>query len=161
MQAELPLRGLTLVVTRPHLQAARTALALREAGAAVIEFPVLDIAPVAATLAATELASASGLIFVSANAVAYGVPALRCAGEIPAGAKIFAIGRATATALADAGFSDVVSPQRNVVPPQCDVVPPERDVGTPQCNVVSPQRDVVPPQCDVVPPRCDVVPPLA
>ena len=114
MQAELPLRGLTLVVTRPYLQAARTALALREAGAAVIEFPVLDIAPVAATLAATELASASGLIFVSANAVAYGVPALRCAGEIPAGAKIFAIGRATATALADAGFSDVVSPQQSI-----------------------------------------------
>ena len=114
MQAEPPLRGLTLVVTRPHLQATRTALALRAAGATVIEFPVLDIAPVAASLAALELAGASGLIFVSANAVAYGLPILQRAGKIAASAEIFAIGRATAAALADAGFNDVVSPQQSI-----------------------------------------------
>ena len=114
MQAEPPLRGLTLVVTRPHLQATRTALALRAAGATVIEFPVLDIAPVAASLAALELAGASGLIFVSANAVAYGLPILQRAGKIAASAEIFAIGRATASALVEAGFNDVVSPQQSI-----------------------------------------------
>ena len=114
MHAEAPLQGLTLVVTRPPTQAARTATALREAGAEVIEFPVLDITPIYASLPSDELASAAGIIFVSANAVTYGVPVLRRAGEIPTTTQLFAIGRATAAALADAGFKDVVSPQQSI-----------------------------------------------
>jgi uroporphyrinogen-III synthase len=114
MQTEAPLRGLTLIVTRPRAQASRSANALRDAGAAVIEFPVLDIAPIEATLAAFDVARTSGFIFVSANAVAYGVPALRRTGEIAASTEIFAIGRATASALVDAGFKDVVSPQQSI-----------------------------------------------
>ena len=109
MQAEAPLQGVTLIVTRPHGQAARSAAALRAAGAEVIIFPVLDIAPIDAALTTTDLASASAIIFVSANAVAYGVPLLR-AGDIPPTTEIFAIGRATAAALSDAGFKNVVSP---------------------------------------------------
>ena len=58
MQAEIPLQGLSLVVTRPPAQAARTALLLRAAGAYIIEFPVLAIASINATLPAAELASA-------------------------------------------------------------------------------------------------------
>ena len=114
MQTELSLSGLTLVVTRPRQQAARTAAVLREAGAKVIEFPVLLIAPIAASLSSSDLDSTSGIIFVSANAVAHGVPVLQRAGEIPAGAKMFAIGRATAAALADAGYKNVVSPQQSI-----------------------------------------------
>ena len=114
MHIEPPLQGLTLVVTRPPAQAARTASALRDAGAEVIEFPVLDITPIDVSLASRELASAWGIIFVSANAVRYGVPVLRRAGEITATTHMFAIGRATAVALVDAGFQDVVSPQQSI-----------------------------------------------
>ena len=114
MLAEIPLRGLTLVVTRPSAQGGRTAIALRDAGANVIEFPVLDITPMEATLSPRELASASGIIFISANAVAHGVPWVQRAGGASATAEIFAIGRATATALADAGFANVVSPQQSI-----------------------------------------------
>ncbi|MCY7388854.1 MAG: uroporphyrinogen-III synthase, partial [Burkholderiales bacterium] len=114
MQAEILLQGLNLVVTRPLAQAARTAQMLRAAGADVIEFPVLDIASIDATLAASELASASAIIFVSANAVDHGVPLVRGAGGASVGMEIFAIGRATAAALAQAGFKHVVSPQQSI-----------------------------------------------
>ena len=114
MQVELPLQGLTLVVTRPRVQAARTAATLREAGAEVIEFPALDIAPIEASISFQELASASGIIFVSGNAVTYGLPVLQRAGEIATATQIFAIGRATAAALTDAGLKDVVSPQQSI-----------------------------------------------
>ncbi len=114
MQTEHSLQGLTLVVTRPRAQAARTASILRNAGADIIEFPVLDIAPIEASLAPHDLASASGVIFVSANAVAYGVPVLRHAGDIAPDIQIFAIGRATATALMDRGVQNVVSPQQSI-----------------------------------------------
>ena len=110
----LPLHGLTLVVTRPATQARRTAIALREAGATVIEFPVLDIASIETSLMPQDLEAADAFIFVSANAVEYGVPALRRTGALPAAAEIFAIGRATAAALNDAGFADVVSPQQSI-----------------------------------------------
>ena len=114
MQAELPLQGLTLVVTRPRGQAVRTSATLRAAGAEVIAFPVLDITPIKASIASRDLSTASGIIFVSANAVAHGVPVLRRGGEIKAATEIFAIGRATAAALAEAGFKDVVSPQQSI-----------------------------------------------
>ncbi|MEO8386219.1 MAG: uroporphyrinogen-III synthase, partial [Betaproteobacteria bacterium] len=112
--SQLPLHGLTLVVTRPATQAKRSANALREAGAIAIEFPVLDIAPITVSLAAKDLTAADAFIFVSANAVEYGVPTVRRAGAFPASAEIFAIGRATAAALSDAGFTNVVSPQQSI-----------------------------------------------
>ena len=108
------MQGLTLVVTRPRDQAARTAGTLRKAGADIIEFPVLDIAPVEASLAPRDLADVSGIVFVSANAVAHGVPVLRRAGDITSDVQLFAIGRATATALTDAGLQNVVSPQQSI-----------------------------------------------
>ena len=114
VQTEFPLHGLTIVVTRPRAQAARTAIALRHAGAEVIEFPVLDIAPIEASLPSPALAEAAGIVFVSANAVEFGLPVIARAGKIGAATKLFAIGRATAQALVDAGYSDVVSPQQSI-----------------------------------------------
>ena len=114
MQNNSPLQGLTLVVTRPRDQAARTAVALRAAGARVIEFPGLAINPINAAILPRDLTSATGIIFVSANAVAHGVPVLKRGGEMKAAIEIFAIGRATAAALADAGFTDVVTPQQSI-----------------------------------------------
>ena len=109
-----PLTGLSIVVTRPSRQGAITAKALRAAGAVAIEFPVLSIAPCAATMDAEILAHAYAVIFVSANAVEHGVGLLRANGGVPARALVAAIGEATARALQAGGFADVVSPQQSI-----------------------------------------------
>ena len=110
----LPLTGLTVVVTRPQQQGAPLADALRSAGASVIEYPVLEIVPLDATIPPATLARAAAVIFVSVNAVEHGLPSLRAAGTLSAGCLMMAIGGATATALHDAGIERVVSPQQNI-----------------------------------------------
>jgi uroporphyrinogen-III synthase len=110
----LPLTGLTVVVTRPQQQGAPLADALRSAGASVIEYPVLEIVPLDATMPPATLARAAAVIFVSVNAVEHGLPSLRAAGTLSAGCLMMAIGGATATALHDAGIERVVSPQQNI-----------------------------------------------
>lgn len=114
MPEDRPLTGLSIVVTRPFPQGAITAKALRAAGAVAIEFPVLSIAPCAATMDAEILAHAYAVIFVSANAVEHGVGLLRANGGVPARALVAAIGEATARALQAGGFADVVSPQQSI-----------------------------------------------
>lgn len=110
--ADAPLSGLTIVITRPSGQAAPTVAALRAAGAAVLEFPVLDIAPVDAK--APQLpAPAYAAIFVSANAVQHGAELLRDLKPDSPSLVAFAVGNATAAALREAGFENVVSPQQN------------------------------------------------
>jgi uroporphyrinogen-III synthase len=108
------LSGLTIVVTRPQSQAVETARALREAGAAVIEYPVLEIVPLAASIAAEKLARAAAIIFVSANAVEHGLPLLRAAGPVADDTRMMAIGNATASALRNAAIERVVSPQQSI-----------------------------------------------
>ena len=105
------LSGLTIVITRPVNQSAATADPLRAAGAQVLEFPVLDIAPV--PVAATTLpAPLYAAIFVSANAVQFGAAIVReRARRLPQ--YFFAIGQATADALREMGFEHVVSPQQS------------------------------------------------
>ena len=109
-----PLAGLTIVVTRPRQQGESTAKALRRAGASVVELPVLEIAPMACTIDADTFAKAYAAIFVSANAVEHGVPCLRAHGDLPGKILIAAIGHATARALNDAGFTDVVTPPQSI-----------------------------------------------
>jgi uroporphyrinogen-III synthase len=111
---ELPLAGLRVLVTRPRGQARELCRALQSAGAQVTEFPVLEIVPVPADLPPAALAESAAAIFVSVNAVEHGVPLLRRGGGLPAGAQVFAIGRATAAALQNAGFANVVSPPQNI-----------------------------------------------
>lgn len=114
MPDALPLTGLTVVVTRPRQQGAPLADALRGAGATVVEYPVLEITSLSATIPAAALAQAAAVIFVSANAVEHGLPGLRAAGTLPAGCLMMAIGGATAAALHEAGAERVVSPQHNI-----------------------------------------------
>jgi uroporphyrinogen-III synthase len=109
-----PLSGLTIVVTRPQSQAAETARALREAGAAVIEYPVLEIVPLRTSIAEDDLTRAAAVIFVSANAVEHGLPVLRAAGPIAPDTLMMAIGNATANALRNAAIERVVSPQQSI-----------------------------------------------
>jgi len=106
-----PLAGLGIVVTRPARQAGAFAGKLAALGATPIIFPAIVILPPAdrapldaihARLADYELA-----IFVSANAVEYGIPE---PGRWPAKIQSFAPGPGTAAALAEAGVADVAIP---------------------------------------------------
>jgi len=111
MADALPLSGMMIVVTRPRRQGETTAAALRTAGASVIELPVLEITALDCRVNADDAYAA---IFVSANAVEYGVPCLLAGGGLRRGTLIAAIGGATAQALQHAGFADVVSPQQSI-----------------------------------------------
>jgi len=95
------LGGDGVLVTRPAHLAAELAEAVTAAGGRVIAFPVIDIVPedpaaIAGTLA--RLAPADIVIFISRNAVQYGLDTL-CNGK----AAIAAIGPATRDALDRAG----------------------------------------------------------
>ncbi|WP_455216941.1 uroporphyrinogen-III synthase [Kaarinaea lacus] len=97
---KMGLGGLTVINTRPAHQAKPLSDAIIAAGGSVIEFPVIDIRPPSnpallqsklAKLGAAQLA-----IFVSANAVEYGVTALGGPQNWPEKVDIAAIGKATA-----------------------------------------------------------------
>ncbi len=111
---ERPLAGLSILVTRPREQGAVLAQSLCAAGADAIEFPVLDIVALAPTQATASAARIDGVIFVSVNAVHHGVERVRAFGDLPADAPVFAIGGATASALREAGYANVVSPQQKI-----------------------------------------------
>jgi uroporphyrinogen-III synthase len=108
------LDGVGIVVTRPRAAAEALAAELTRAGARPFVFPALAIenlpwsAAIEATLA--RLAQASWAVFVSANAVEKGLAAAQRVGGLPRGLRLAAVGEATAQALQDAGFADVVAP---------------------------------------------------
>lgn len=105
-----PLAGLTVVVTRPEPAAGATRDALQRAGADTLSMPVLAIDPLDSPLNAQLVAGLGGAVFVSVNAVEFGLPRLRAAG-FGATVPCFAVGDTTARALRAAGQADVVSPQ--------------------------------------------------
>jgi uroporphyrinogen-III synthase len=106
-----PLTGVGVVVTRPARQAAGLAAQLAALGATPIVFPAIVILPppdrthldrVHATLDHYDFA-----VFVSANAVEYGVPA---PGRWPPALHAMAPGPGTAAALVATGIRDVTIP---------------------------------------------------
>jgi uroporphyrinogen-III synthase len=113
-EATLPLDGLGVLLTRPAGQALRTAQALRSAGAHVFEFPALQIAAVAPDFAfdaaLATLPNAQWAIFVSANAVEFGMPHVTHQGGFAARTRIAAIGNATRAALLAHGVTEVIAP---------------------------------------------------
>src|SRR3990167_11562094 len=111
--AEQPLAGLKIVGTRPREQAARLMQYIERSGGRALLFPLLDIAPAADQPALREqisrIAQFDLAIFISPNAVQYGMAAIRAAGATlspspsPAsgrgGLKIAAVGQGSAKAL--------------------------------------------------------------
>ncbi len=92
-----------LVVTRPQPDGARTAAALREHGHDVLEAPLMQVEPLGA-----DLSGGWGAIIVtSANAPAAiaGNPDLAALTKLP----VIAVGRRSAEAAREAGFSDISS----------------------------------------------------
>jgi uroporphyrinogen-III synthase len=112
--ANQPLRGLTIVVTRPRDQAAQLAWRIEQAGGIPLLFPLLDISAVQNTKMLFEQIARLGqfnlAIFISPNAVHYGIAAIRAAGHVPDALKIATVGQGSAKALRALGIANVIAP---------------------------------------------------
>src|SRR5690606_17618744 len=109
------LAGLGIVVTRPRRAAEALAAGLEREGARAFVFPALaieDAPPTPALEAALDLLPRARLaVFVSANAVEKGLAAARARGPWPEHVAVAAVGEATARALREAGFPNVIVPR--------------------------------------------------
>lgn len=125
---KLPLTGLNIIVTRPHEQAGKLTQRIKQAGGQVILFPLLKIcpAPDSPSLHAhvSRLHEFNLVIFISPNAVRYGMEAIIAAGgwsnagastghdtALPASLRIATVGQSSVHALRDYGIQDVIAPQ--------------------------------------------------
>jgi uroporphyrinogen-III synthase len=110
----LPFVGLNIVVTRPREQAAELQQRIEQLGGNVILFPLLEIEPVPdldmLQDAVARLRDFDLAIFISPNAVKYGMAAIQSAGEMPKGLRIATVGQSSAIALRDAGVNDIIVP---------------------------------------------------
>lgn len=113
--AHLPLAGLKIVVTRPREQAFPLMQRIEQAGGAALLFPLLDISPSPnqAELGSqvARLAGCNLAVFISPNAVSYGMAAIRAAGDIPSGLRFAAVGQGSARALRAQGVDTVIAPR--------------------------------------------------
>ena len=116
MTRSLPLAGLNIAVTRPREQAENLVQGIEKLGGACIRFPLLEITPLAdvqvlrqfvARLHEFQLA-----IFISPNAVRYGMEAIRGAGGLPTTVPIATVGLSSAKALHDDGIAKVIAPEQ-------------------------------------------------
>ena len=144
MTNDLPLTGLKIVVTRPRDQAVQLARRIEQAGGIPLLFPLLDITAVQDTKTLHEQIARLGqfnlAIFISPNAVHYGIAAIRAAGasfsadgttshstRLPNNAsqvagyspspasgrgelKIATVGQGSAKALRELGIANVIAP---------------------------------------------------
>jgi len=109
-----PLRGSSIWVTRPSHQATSLTHALQQLGARTLEVPLLDIAAYVDNASQQRLQDAANydlVVFVSANAVEFSVPAHQNILKIR---DIAAIGRATAQKCEEFGI------KVSIVPDQAD-----------------------------------------
>ena len=116
MTDDLPLAGLKVVVTRPRDQALKLAQKIEQAGGAPLLFPLLDITPVQDADVLNQQIARLGefnmAIFISPNAVHYGIAAIRAAGPVPGSLKIATVGQGSAQALRESGIADVIAPTK-------------------------------------------------
>jgi len=109
--ADSPLKGLNIVVTRPRDQAFGLTQHITELGGNAILFPLLEITPAAdaSELNALKqhLSTYDLLIFISPNAVKYGMSAL---GTVPSVVRVATVGQSSAQALRDLGIAHVIAP---------------------------------------------------
>jgi uroporphyrinogen-III synthase len=112
--AERPLAGLNIVVTRPREQAAGLAQRIEQLGGKPLLFPLLEIEAVSDDQALSEqlshLQQTDLAIFISPNAVRYGMAAIRAACELPASIKFAAVGQGSAKALREMGIDKILVP---------------------------------------------------
>jgi len=109
------LAGLKVLVTRPRDQADGLVRGVAQAGGVPLLFPLLDIAPVADAQGlrqqVSQLAQCNLTIFISPNAVKYGMAAiLDGADGLPESLKIATVGAGSAKALRATGVAEVIVP---------------------------------------------------
>jgi uroporphyrinogen-III synthase len=115
-----PLAKKRVLVTRAVHQAGRLSEGLRALGALPIEVPVLEIQPPASfdplDSALRKLGTYHWLIFTSANAVRAVVERAAACGIVFAGEgpRVAAVGKATADAAREAGFTVAITPREYV-----------------------------------------------
>lgn len=109
-----PLAGLKILVTRPRDQADFLMQRIEQAGGIPLLFPLLEIEsiPDKSTLLeqVSRLSQFNLAVFISPNAVKYGMAAIQAAGSIPTGLRIATVGQGSAKALHALGVSDVIAP---------------------------------------------------
>ena len=109
-----PLAGRTIVVTRPREQAGPLCEGVAAAGGTAVAFPLIEIEALpddpACQFALTRLDEATLAIFISPNAVAFGVPRVLGYRPWPLELTLAAVGQGTANALRKMGFKQVVVP---------------------------------------------------
>jgi len=114
--SEKPLAGLKIMVTRPRDQAVMLAQQIEQAGGIPLLFPLLDIAPVQDNRTLHEqvsrLARFNLAVFISPNAVKYGMAAILAAGALPPALKIATVGPGSAKALQKLGIANVIAPTK-------------------------------------------------
>jgi uroporphyrinogen-III synthase len=113
----LPLAGFKVVVTRPRDQALKLAQKIEQAGGVPLLFPLLEITSVQDAAALNEQVARLGqfnmAVFVSPNAVHYGIAAIRASGAVPPGSlKIATVGQGSAQALHESGITSVIAPTK-------------------------------------------------
>lgn len=102
--------GTVVILTRPLEQARGIAGKIEAAGGRAVHFPALEInthTPTADALAALNCADMA--IFISANAVEYGLSATN--GKLPPQLALAVIGQVTAQALVQYGFQPAIVPE--------------------------------------------------
>jgi uroporphyrinogen-III synthase len=101
------LKGVTVVVTRPAHQANVLCELINGEGGKTIRFPVLEITapsqPLALNQVQAKLSDANVVIFISPNAVEYGLKIIRDAGGFPETVQVAAVGQGTAKTLSQSG----------------------------------------------------------
>ena len=114
---DVDLRGCTVVVTRPEHQAGNLCRLIQAAGGQVILFPVLAIAapqdPQAVLAVLQRLAQFDLAVFISPNAVDYGLRYAAEVGGLPTHLQIAAVGAGTARALQAAGHPPTLVPEHD------------------------------------------------
>jgi uroporphyrinogen-III synthase len=109
-----PLDARSIVVTRPAHQAGRLAQLIAEAGGRALRYPAIAIEPVdSAQLDAQigQLASFDAAIFISRNAVEFGLAKVRAAGAFRSLPMAAAVGSGTRAALESEGVQGVIAPE--------------------------------------------------
>lgn len=112
--ASQPLAGLNILITRPREQAGELVQRIALAGGNPILFPLLEISPVSDSQQLKELVARLEefhlAIFISPNAVRYGMQAIGGAAALPAHLKIATVGQGSAKALRELGLREIIAP---------------------------------------------------
>ncbi len=109
------LAGYSVLVTRPERQAHGLCVALEAEGARAIRAPMIEIQPLAELARCARIidgiATYAKAIFISRNAVEFGLEGLAARERSLAGVEIYAVGVGTAAELHERGIEKVTTPR--------------------------------------------------